>query len=170
MINKIYILLLGIVLLPATLSAQQLYEEDGMIILNLTTTSGMPAGAITNLTKGTTEADLSTVEANTRVFNKLEIAPKDLDYKNWEDSFGACSSHKVDDRAGWRMPTQRELQLISIFKDGIEDITGIRANYACWSATKANDKNAFEVDISTGHTGIHTFSTAYRIRCVREIE
>jgi hypothetical protein len=206
--KKIFVILFAGLLVSAGLSAQRVCIEDGKVILDLTEATGMPAGAITDVSKTVMFNDLITQygapsstsvlwrsenqtdrDINATVFQKLEVAPEDMDRKgvmrgqkgilqmDWPTAFNGCINSKYDG-GGWRLPTQRELQMMWIFNDALKEafahpnVNGsnfLSDNYR--SATETNDKFAWNVNFGEGgytNSGIHKM-IVLPVRCVREV-
>jgi hypothetical protein len=206
--KKIVMILFVGLLASAGLQAQKVYKDaSNRVILDLT--EGMPAGAITAVSKTTQYDNLTPTNSggtlpnnlhnspnndpviNTAVFQKLEIAPHDVNgvvdergtiginstyTTNWATAFKACikSTH---DSGNWRLPTQRELMLIWIFKPALEDIfsdedingSAFDTSYY-WSATEyPGGANSWSVNFSNGAMYNNPKENLYRVRCVREV-
>jgi hypothetical protein len=211
--KKIVMIVFTGLLISAGLQAQKVSIENGKVILDLT--EGMPAGAITSDSKtvmfnnliaqhgapsstsalwrsenqeGTTVQTKG--EINKRIFEKLEVAPKDMNNAgviggtgtmtmNWVEAFNGCINSDYDS-GGWRLPTQRELQMMWIFNDALTIAlpkvslspsgTGIAlssANYR--SATEYDASSAWNVTFGFGYTNSSLKPNTDRVRCVREV-
>jgi hypothetical protein len=196
--KKIVVIVFAGLLVSAGLQAQKVYiEKDGQgnkkrVILDMTKTAGMPAGAITDESK-TAIYDNITVsntsltviaehnndthgDINHRVFQKLEIALTDLGEMNWVAAFNGCRASSYND-GGWRLPTQRELVMMWIFKEALDAAfldpsgTGATLSSAVYrSATEGDALSAWAVDLGNGDTeGSNSKATPSLVRCVREI-
>ena len=193
----LFTLLIAALMAPAGLMAQRLYKDgSGRIILDMTVAAGMPADAVTNVAKydatymsGKTPANSSTLADNTHtgsinatVYEKLEIAPQDMAGSDgspalaatgttmrWVSAFNRCRNLPYDG-GGWRLPTQRELQMMWIFKQGIENFGSVfnSTNYY-WCATEAISVDAWYVSFGNGVTSGNVKTTNTRVRCVREV-
>lgn len=108
----------------------------------------------------------------------------------WADAFNACKNTTYDG-GGWRLPTQKELQMMWIFKEAIEDIMfndlgyvdtyyslGVYIQYHFsdtdyWSATEnvtpTGVVSAYSVNFTTGAGPASDKTSTYRARCVREL-
>jgi hypothetical protein len=200
--KKIVMILFAGLLVSAGLQAQKVSVKSGKVILDLTVAAGMPAGAITSVPKnwngrGTPHnsgsvltGNLDAGDINERVFQKLEVAPKDMNkageiggpeaagmLMTWVEAFTGCNGATYDN-GGWRLPTQRELQLIWIFNDVLNTkVSPILSNYTAlssayyWSATERNTMAAWNMNFGTGVMGTNekTVSTRDHVRCVREV-
>ena len=193
----IFIVLLVGLMTPAGLKAQQLYKVGSKIILDMTEAVGMPAGSVTNVPKYTAAYMSGKTPSNTSgpmtdnagagtinayVYEKLEIAPYDLNTSaqisatgpygmTWVDAFTGCRSATYDG-GGWRLPTQRELQMIFIFNIGIEDFSSVAFDSEMyWAANEEFGIYAYYVYLAVGiGTGrIVLKVNSFRTRCVREV-
>jgi hypothetical protein len=186
--KKIFMVLFAGLLVSAGLQAQKVYKDaSNRVILDLTKEAGMPEGAITNEPKSwagrgtpinignTLTGNLETGDINEKVFEKLEIAPSNLGLMFWAEAFTGCIE-LVSNGGGWRLPTQRELILIWIFKDALNDIFSDgdinRPPFAngYWSATEANNLDAWSMIFEYGSVIIsYPKSDERAVRCVREV-
>ena len=181
---KIYYML---ILTISILSTQNLYSQkvykngDGQIILDLGPDSGFPqVGAVTT-TQGAKviTPNASSLGANNdhngsinaTLYYKLEIAPSDYSAgSDWVTAYNGCKGATINGTTGWRLPTQRELMLIWVFKAAIEDLGGSTfgvSNY--WSATEYNTTYSWGVNFSLGTTDLGTKDTNRAVRCTREL-
>lgn len=175
--------------------AQKVYKDGNKVILDLSVASGMPAGVVTDQSKymGFTPSGNAlganngiSGSINATVFQKLEVAPNDLNAAgaisstgtmtmNWVTAFNGCKGLNYNGGGGWRLPTQRELQLIYIFKPAIEQIfaeasisTAFFDAYY-WSSTEQNASNSWAVRLSDGYALNNPKANTSRVRCVREL-
>lgn len=84
-----------------------------------------------------------------------------------------CNSYSTTEfpKGSWRLPTQRELQLMWLFREGINAIYAGNQlqTVKYWSATEKDAANAWFVDFSTTPSSASaTKTTSYNIRCVRD--
>ena len=196
--RQLFIVLLAILIVPSGLTAQKVYKDGlGRVILDSSQTGegiGLPAGAVTSTSKTAVYAlytpdnflwlinatdNLSTGTINATVYEKLEIAPQDLGTSglgtgtmtmNWSAAFTACKGLNHNG-TGWRLPTQRELLLIWIFKSVIDSFPGMTAFAAnsYWSATEQSATHAYPVNFLNGNMYQSPKTSPARVRCVREI-
>lgn len=163
--------------------AQKVYKEGGAVILDFGPGSGFPqeavetvkgkktaAGTPSNSTGPMTDnSESGTINAT--VYRKLEIAPADESSPiAWAAAYTLCQTSRG---AGWRLPTQRELQAIYIFMPAIESLLGgsgnFRANTEYWSATEdENSSSAWDWHTENGIASLYKSSSGY-VRCVREL-
>lgn len=185
------------VMSPAGLYAQKVYKNaNNRLVLDLTVSAGMPKDAITTTGKtwiGTPSNTTGPLENNTEkgtinatVYQKLEVAPHDMNSAglfsktgtftmDWVTAFNGCKS-STHGGGNWRLPTQRELMLIQIFRPALESILKdsaingtafSNANY--WTATEANGTMNYSVNFTYGNTAGNSKMNTNRVRCVREI-
>ena len=179
-------------LIPAGAMAQQVSKDGVKIILDLTETMGMPADAITAVSKtavfssvtpdpnNTSHPDNETDgPINATVYEKLEIAPGDLEtngnmsgswiYMTWEDAFNGCKNSTFDG-GRWRLPTQRELMLMWIFRGPIDTLSGSTSfsSFYYWSSTENYGTYAWIVYFGIGDTFLAGKTNTSLVRCVRE--
>lgn len=73
---------------------------------------------------------------------------------------------------GWRLPTQREIMLMWLFREGINVVysTGQLTDGEYWSATEYTADKAWYLDFSgtTPQSNFVVKTTAYKYRCVRD--
>jgi hypothetical protein len=192
--KKIFVILFAGLLFPAGLQAQKVYKDGTKVILDLTVAAGMPASAVTTDSKTAQYAGANPVNAvihitnnlereiiNATVFQKLEIALSDLkngstETFNWATAFTTCRSLSHNGSSDWRLPTQRELMLIWIFRPALESVLGSitgGSNFTndsyYWGATESGASNASNMIISSGYIYHISKENLYRARCVREV-
>lgn len=191
---------------PAGAYAQKVYKDGTRIILDLTVEAGMPVGSVTSVSKTDVYENVtgsssqlshadnkSSGQLNKQVFQKLEIAPRDLSSSTaitgtakalpWLTVFKGCKNLNHNG-TGWRLPTQQELLMIYVFREAIKGLGGGSFNgshaddQSYWSATEAGPSNGTYVNFYDGidgrvsHDG-YTYAapkTHYHwARCVREV-
>ena len=202
------LLLAGLMTIPVGLMAQKVYKESGSnkVILEMTFASGMPDGAQTNSSK-TAVYDLYTPTNNTSwlinatdnlqsgylnatVYEKLEIAPLEMSSASsstlgagvamdWQNAFLRCKGLTYNTRTGWRLPTQRELMMMWIFKGALDEIFKDMGNnsstalpfdaYNYWCSPESGTGHAWYVYFDNGRATYNLKTTSgIRVRCVRE--
>jgi hypothetical protein len=191
--KKMFMILFAGLLVSAGLSAQKVYLDGTKVILDLTETTGMPAGAVTDESKTALYADATpkgndTIKNNTnnaainaRVFQKLEVAPKDMNTSRgmngtgtmemtWAEAFNGCIKSTYNG-GSWRLPTQREMMLVWIFRDAMEALGDSFLSTALyWCATETNASSAAYVNFNPGANNPNATKTyLHRVRCVREV-
>ena len=177
--------------------AQRIYKTGtpptDKIILDMTVAAGMPAGAVTSTPKynaayllanppmslGIMADNLHTGAINATVYQKLEIAPQDLGTSglnsgtmtmHWVTAFSECKNLNHNG-TGWRLPTQRELLMMWIFRTKINDLSGTPfvATYY-WSATQIDNASSWILFFATGAMfDVLREDLLNRTRCVREL-
>ncbi len=190
-------------------SAQKVYKyDDGSIVLLLTKEAGMPYEASTVESKtewiGTRTPSQSAFlsanadecksagEINKRVFNKLEVAPRDLNINgsldapssvmSWNSALNGCRDLTYNNKTDWRLPTQKELMLIYIlhpiihsFYDGTDtyeefNLTAGSDMSAYWALTEFDGKGSWRIFFYEGSCYYSPKNSGFSVRCVREIE
>lgn len=159
--------------------AQKMYKQGEMIVLDCGPGSGFPQGAV-EMQKGKkiavgTPSDNGGPMANNKenqsinatVYHKLEVAKEDTPTMTWANAYLYCKQQGE----GWRLPTQRELQLIYIFKGAVGDLggTALPSNYY-WAGTESSYADNWILAPSSGYT-YHNSKTYANVcaRCVREL-
>ena len=195
----LFIALIAVLFTPVGMIAQEAYMESGKIILDMTVAADMPADAVTGTPKYDATYMLSNTPVNSdetmadnlynglinaRVYEKLEVAPQDLGTSGlnagtmnmqWAAAFTACKG--LDHNGyGWRLPTQRELMMIWIFKDAINALNSSGTSFDTsiyWSSTEDvadPSKGGWGVDFYRGgYTNTYAKNGSVRVRCVREV-
>lgn len=93
---------------------------------------------------------------------------------NFAASFsGGCKGYSTTEfPSGWRLPTQREMMLLWLFRVGIDAIYSGAPLTATkyWSATESTADQAWYMDFSatTPQSGAASKTNAYKFRCVRD--
>ena len=197
--RTLFIALIAALMVPAGLTAQEVYMESGQIILDMTVAAGMPAGAITNISKTEVYNSYDAINYNSwlinsadnshsgylgaTVYEKLEIAPQDMagdDFSptlsatgtaiRWVSAFNRCKGLTHGGNTDWRLPTQRELQMIWIFKDAFENLgLTFSSTTEYWSVTEVQGMSVRIVSFDNGGTGVNIKQNYFNARCVREI-
>lgn len=106
--------------------------------------------------------------ATNAIFIRFQVDATDSPSANWTSATATC----VAKGSNWRLPTQKELQLIWTLKDdlveaGVNDFEIL--NY--WSSTEFSGfpKNAWYVYFNIGNTASFAQTYKYSVRCVREV-
>jgi len=175
-----------------TARAQKVYKDGNAIVLDLSVAAGMPAGAVTTKHKvfpssapldngliwwsnvNLESADIKG-SLNQTVYHKLEVASSNRDggaAMYWPAAVNACMEADINGKTGWRLPTQRELIYIWIFREAIEGVGGDQfGGNGYWSVTEESETSAWSVTFASGWVGPTTKSTfSWFVRCVRELE
>jgi hypothetical protein len=197
--KKIFVILFAGLLVSAGLQAQKVSVKNGKVILDLTKEAGMPEGAITSVPKswngrGTPvntglalTGNLQHEDINATVFQKLEVAPKDMNTSggmdgtgtmlmDWKTAFEGCLKSTYNG-GGWRLPTQREMMLMWVLYDmlkiALSKVTGgtlLLTTPYYRVATETNGSDAWLVSFGTGGAQSNALKTALLpVRCVREV-
>lgn len=169
-------------------TAQKVYKySEGVIILDCSSDSGFPKNAATTESgKKTIDPSQSNTDnsetgpINQTVYVKLQVANQDeTSTMTWQNAYTACTSkNATNGESGWRLPTQRELMLIWIFRSAFESFTPTFTTFKTgqyWSATRNNngccythfgnnDGNADGYSPNNGGA-----NSTFNVRCVREI-
>ena len=154
--------------------AQRVYKEGDSFIIEC---KGMPEASYTKLAKPSTLTatvngikGINSAAANQTVAYKFEVQIRNHnDASTRDDAIKKCDWKGP----GWRLPTQRELQLIWTMREGLEkfeDFTPF-AKKDYWSATDCFSGYGIAVFFNTGYTSMRStasYSTS-PIRCIREI-
>lgn len=196
----IMIILAGL-MIPVDTIAQKVYKSGDKFILDLTVKAGMPKGSQTGVSKTVvydkatpTEstviaANKNDEEINATVYQKLEIAPQDVNSDGsmsasalamrWTDAFAACKRMSYNE-GDWRLPTQREMMLIWTFRPALNKL-GITAlvdnvdsggyqNSDYWTGTEGSVGTASMLIYYIGDMPNASKSRCCRVRCVREVK
>lgn len=164
--------------------------------------SGMPESAIWPLgmnlmaNKATirhtqSKGNGNNIPVNDKVPYRFIIAPRDGGSGNWalvmglkSDANGdldevtpgmtsGCATFGTPEfRSGWRMPTQREMMLMWLFREGIDVIykdTPLQ-NAVYWTATESDKNQAWILNFSpiAPESNISGKTVTYKYRCVRD--
>lgn len=133
----------------------------------------------------------SNISVNDRVPFRFIIAPKDGGSGTWAVAMGlksdangdlgevtsgmtsGCAAFGTSEfRSGWRMPTQREMMLMWLFREGIDAIYGSASlqDEVYWTATESDKNQAWILSFSSiaPESNISGKTTSYKYRCVRD--
>ena len=127
---------------------------------------------------------------NAKVSRKFIVAPADAGVMSWAAASGwdaaadgdtngntgtansGCASYSANDLIGsWRLPTQRELMIITAHRGQLEKVGGFTrfsSNYY-WSASQVGVITSFCQLSSTGRLATGRNATGYYVRCVRDL-
>lgn len=191
------VMLVGLIV-PTVINAQKVYKDgSNRVILDLTVAAGMPKDAVTATKKTWTGTPSNTVgpmannsaggTINATVFQKLEIAPHDVNTlkeikatgtmkMDWVAAFNACKGSSSYG-GGWRIPTQRELMLMFIFRPAFDAIfidsaingTPFSTGFLYWTATEYDPVYTWIGEFGGGGINLAIKAGAHRVRCVREV-
>ncbi len=152
--------------------AQRVYKEGDSFIIEC---KGMPEASYTKQEKPSTLTatvngvkGINSATANQTVAYKFEVQIRNHnDASTRDDAIKKCDWKGP----GWRLPTQRELQLIWTMREGLEKLDNFTPfdKKGYWSATDYYSGNGITVYFNTGFSG--TFSTSFTMpmRCIKEI-
>lgn len=113
-------------------------------------------------------------EWNAKMSVKFQIMRTDRSTgTDWANAWALCKSYSSESGSAgqWRLPTQRELQMIWILHPqliGKEGFSAFSASYY-WSAMEYNANDAWIVDFSKGGVGNFSKANTYWVRCVRDL-
>lgn len=193
-INKVCIdILLLLILSVSSISAQVVTTSNGYPVIDLSALN--PLGAVLssaeaenrrttmNLQKPSNSEILgATLSAsgengtwNAKMSIKYQVMQNNLGpIIDWTSAWKACSSYNSEDgRTGqWRLPTQRELQMIWILYPqllGTKGFTGFFAN-RYWTSTEVSETKAWFVGFGIGDSSSSSKSDLSGfVRCVRDL-
>lgn len=128
-----------------------------------------------------TLTNISSELSNEKVFRTFEVLKKNLREPlrpdklrvNWLAAIEACYNLS-DDGGGWRLPTERELNLIKILHYKLIAIQGFeKVNDNFWSATDGwQKKTAYYLSYDRGMSSLSSSGDKVRlmyVRCIRDI-
>lgn len=187
-INNLSISLLLLILSFSSISAQEvIITENGYPVIDLSALD--PLGAVlsslaaserrtlmNNMEPSKTDyLEVGSSECNgiwnARMSTKYQVMQADLGSKtDWVSAWNACSSYNKEDGSvgQWRLPTQRELQMIWILHPLLIAEGKFNAN-RYWSATEGSETAAWFVTFSDGLVGTLSKENLYYVRCVRDL-
>lgn len=188
-IDKISKLFLLLILFSFDLSAQIVTTVDGYPVIDLSALS--PLGAVLSYVEAdsrrtkmnqltpTNSTSLPTAggtngEWNAKMSIKFQVMRKDRSPStDWANAWALCRSYDSEaGRAGeWRMPTQRELQMIWILHPQLIGKGGFTAFYVSnyWSASEASASYAWLVRFVNGGVYDRAKTDLPFVRCVRDL-
>ena len=144
---------LFVCLAATTGHAQKIASENGKVIIDssaiphVTTKKARTTTATSDLKGSNTADDIASVASNSLVYYKFEVGQASTDKLSWSDAILACAN-KTDTGGGWRLPTQRELQLIGVLSPELEQLGLFKAG-EFWSATELRNQ--------TGNVGTQAY-------------
>lgn len=102
-------------------------------------------------------------------------ANTNLETSGGSESVGCRAYGTTEFPTGWRMPTQREMMIMWLFRDGINAIysvgqIGKDSETRYWTATEDSANKAWYLNFNTTvpQSNIETKATALKYRCVRD--
>lgn len=156
--------------------------EGGRFIVD---SRDMPLGAITNtkkaintnvadnITLGSTDPvlNIGSTKSNEQIYSYFEIAKSDLKSSDWLGAVQGCANIADDGKGKWRLPTQREMILVWIYKKNLESNIGFDSlgekNY--WTATERNNTDSWYLNLKHGLVYTKTKTEPYFVRCIRDL-
>ena len=156
------------------------YVLDGAIIVSKDGYGGSVGPFHDNWTAATMPAHNETSGDNA-LAAKFEVASEDCNSTNdtymWVDALSACAAYTQtgtthEQTAGnWRLPTQKELQLICSKESELTGVGSFVARSGYWSATgySSGSGNAWAVSSSDGYPISYNKNNYFYVRCVRDI-
>lgn len=128
--------------------------------------------------------------ANDKVPFRFIIAPADGSVTSWAVAGGfdtsansnlesdgvavktGCANYKTGEfSSGWRLPTQREMMIIWLFREGINTVyNSAQLSGRYWSATEKDENKAWYMDFNDTAPGSNAElkTNTYKFRCVRD--
>ena len=194
----LFIILIAILMIPTGVMAQMVYVNSGKVIMDVRGGEGvgLPAAVVTSTKKyqgaaydnpsvtSTLPSNLiaGTNTTNVSVYELLEIAPRDMsstgslvaagsvgDDMNWVDAYTRCRNLTYNG-TGWRLPTQRELMLLFIFKPAVDFLSGTAfAAATYWHGNEINAGFNLPINFTNGFTPSSAKTVSHKARCVREL-
>ena len=161
---------------------------DASALRNITTENKATGTDGATWVKGSNNAsNIGSQVSNEKVYYKFEVSKVDNtnDKSNyfggieWVDAVNLCKDLNLDG-TGWRLPTQRELQLIHILRWDLEaraqeGFTEFAPSFGgrYWSATEHSEGSACALFFETSITHLYSFFTGKNstnmVRCIREL-
>lgn len=173
------------VLSSVVVDAQKVVTDGGKVIIDC---SAMPSGSVTyvkkaktttgtnNTAAGTGLDDIASQASNDKVYYRFEVSKTDnntsITGHDWKSAVDICAA--LTNNGGWRLPTQRELHLMSVFRFVLEKQPGFVRFYDWsfyWSATQYEKKatESWHVVFRQGNISTYTKTSLFYTRCVRDI-
>ena len=123
----------------------------------------------TNETLGTNNAgNIGSKVSNEKVYYKFEVARANVSSDNltWINAVYACQSLG----AGWRLPTQREWQLMRILESALKASGGFHSfSLAYWAATEVDAGNSWTVGNVNAVTIYESKKSKSNARCIKDL-
>ena len=166
--------------------AQKVVSENGKVIIDssaiphVTTKKARTTTATSSLKGPNTADDIASVVSNSLVYYNFEVGQVSTDRLSWNDAILACAN-KTDTGGGWRLPTQRELQLILVLSPELEQLGLFKAG-EFWAATEERGQSgnvgtlAYRARVDTRAKGYeHVLGTIAKYtlcfyRCIRDLD
>lgn len=152
---------------------------DGMTIVNRDAIGGVKPSLLHPSWAGQPTPAHNERHADNAVAAKFEFAAADCNSTNspgvdssntnytWANAALACAAYTQGGGGTWRLPTQRELMQMWVFRASL----GLRSPVDHWSATgyDSNTNRAWFVSFANGYTNWTDKNDGYPVRCVRDI-
>ena len=194
----VFVILVAALIAPVGLMAQKVYKDAAnRVILDMTDMAPSLVSSVakydagpyntTTITNGAYIGGNNTISSNenAKVYRKLQIAPKDFDGSglsdgsslSWQNAFLGCKNLNYNG-TGWRLPTQRELMMMYVFRIAFDAIftemgSSVASPFgvsACWSATEGDTGNtAYYINFLNSYQAGVAKNSPFRVRCVREV-
>ena len=166
--------------------AQKIASENGKVIIDssaiphVTTKKARTTTATSKLKGSNTADDIASQVSNSLVYYKFEVGQVSTDRLSWNDAILACAN-KTDTGGGWRLPTQRELQLMVVLSPELEQFGLFKAS-EFWSATELRNQTgnvgtvAYRAKVETRAKGYEHVLSSYEkytlsfYRCIRDLD
>lgn len=161
--------------------AQKVVVEGEKVIIDtsgLRNTTGVKKAIATNgtnTTLGTEDVNnIGSQVSNEKVYHKFEVSKvNNASVIDWLKAVEQCKNLNQDG-IGWRLPTQRELQLIYILKQELEQQSGFAkfSDSFFWSATEAGATHCWYVNLGNGDTSYYDSKISHEtksVRCIRDL-
>lgn len=132
----------------------------------------------------------SNINTNEKVPFRFIIAPTEQSAATWAAAMGfdaldnsnlnpdgiavasGCIEYSTAEfRKGWRLPTQREMMIMWLFREGIDAIYNAQMSGQYWSATEKEATTAWYLDFNATAPESKAASkttSSYKYRCVRD--
>lgn len=159
--------------------AQKVVVDKGRFIIDAsgiehTTTKKARGTDGTNDTWGTQSIDyISSWVSNEKVYYKFEVSAVDeAQDVTWKEAVDACEK-STRDGGDWRLPTQRELMLISVLLPELKQVGCLFSNSFYWAATEYinfpyQTANSMSWGKASGMS--KDVNATVRARCIRELD
>jgi len=132
----------------------------------------------------------SNINTNEKVPFRFIIAPTEQSAATWAAAMGfaasansdltpggtpaaiGCANYSTTEfPGGWRLPTQREMMIMWLFREGIDAIYSTQMSGQYWSATEKEETTAWYLDFNATvpeSKAASKTTSSYKYRCVRD--
>lgn len=153
--------------------------ENGNTIVSRNGTSGIKEVAVlstaqkTFLKNQSSQPIYSVSSEYNRVSAKLQVASTNASTgATWTNAYSLCKNYSQSGAAAgsWRLPTQRELMLIWIFKAKLTN-ANLPATGYFWTGTQSetSSASAWYMNFSDGSVNVDSKTSSTSVRCVRDL-